>query len=355
MILERTRVFRVSKTADTPADEEAFGFAADILRRGGLVVFPTETVYGLGANALDEAACKRIFEAKGRPANNPLILHFSRKEDIASVCETAVPGFDALSSLMPAPLTVILPAKDVIPRTTTGGLDTAAVRVPTSAAARRLIDACGFPIAAPSANLSGKPSPTNARDVLEDMDGRADVILDGGDCEVGVESTIVTLCAEVPTLLRPGGITAEKLAALLGSLRVDDNVLHPPKADLKVLSPGMLFRHYAPDKPVTLVKGRPAEVAAYLADRAAAENAAVICYEDDAPFIRAPHILAAGKRGDDAAYAAHLFAMLRDTNRLDVKKVYAVLPETDEGIALAVYNRLLRAAGFRVVTVGKEV
>lgn len=351
MLLDKTRVFPVTKNADTPEDEAALRFASDIIRRGGLVVFPTETVYGLGANGLCEDASRAIFTAKGRPANNPLILHFADKSDINAVCDTNVRGFDALATLMPAPLTVILPAKPVVPRTTTGGLDTAAVRVPTSCIARKLIDFAGVPIAAPSANLSGKPSPTCVSHVLEDMDGRADVILDGGDCEVGVESTIVTLCTPVPTLLRPGGVTLETLRALLGDVAVHEGVLNAPKTDAKVLSPGMLYKHYAPDKPVTLLKGAKADVIAYANRHARAENAAVIAYGDDKPLLDAPVVLCAGSRSDDERYAARIFAMLRETNALPVDKIYAFLPEDTEGIALAVYNRLLRASGFHVMEI----
>ncbi len=348
---KKTKIFTVSRSADTPSDTEALTYAADVIRGGGLVVFPTETVYGLGANALDDTAAASIYAAKGRPSNNPLIVHLSDKADIPLYCETAgIDGCEAAVSLMPAPFTVILPAKPVIPKTVTGGLSTVAVRVPTPLIARRLIALSGVPIAAPSANLSGKPSPTCVRHVLEDMDGRADVILDGGDCDVGVESTILTLCAEKPTLLRPGGVTYEMLCEKLGDVAVSDAVLNALKPGETVLSPGMMYKHYAPDKPVILLKGGREACLRYLQKKITAERCAVIGYTEDADALSGCPVLCAGTRSDNAAYAARLFAMLRDTDPLDADVVYAMLPADTSGISLAIYNRLLRASGFHVVT-----
>lgn len=349
MILDETKILKVTKNADTEDDLEKLRFAADIIKKGGLVVFPTETVYGLGANALDENAAKKIYEAKGRPQNNPLIIHLSDKNNIEKFCITEkIRLLDRLTALMPAPLTVILPAKDIIPRTVTGGLDTVAVRVPTSEIARRLIAYSGVPIAAPSANISGKPSPTEARHVLEDMYGRADVIIDGGNCEVGLESTIVTLCEKTPTLLRPGGITYEQLCDVLGDVDISRAVLESLKPGDKVLSPGMMYKHYAPDKPVVLVKGDRKSAVEYI-NAKKNENIAVICYDDDRDNIKCENVLTAGSADDNSEYAKRLFALLRDTNSLSADTVYAFLPETTEGISLAIYNRLLRAAAFNVV------
>ena len=358
MILEKTRVFTVSKNADTEEDIRALRFAADVIRRGGLVVFPTETVYGLGANALDADAARSIYVAKGRPSNNPLIIHLHDKASIPDYCDTEnVRGADVLTSLMPAPLTVILPAKDIIPRVITAGGDSVAVRVPTSVIARKLIELSGVPIAAPSANLSGKPSPTCARHVLEDMDGVADVIIDGGDCEVGVESTIVTLCLDTPTLLRPGGITYETLCALLGDVAISDAVLNALMPGEKVLSPGMMYKHYAPDRPVTLVKGGREACIAYVNARCEEADCAVICYGEDEAAIssKAKAVFSAGSRAANEEYAAKIFTMLRDTNSVGCSRVYAFLPPSTEGISLAIYNRLLRAAGFTVVETGDIV
>lgn len=354
---EKTLVRAVSESADTPEDRETLKQAASLIRRGGLVVFPTETVYGLGANGLDERAAASIYAAKGRPQNNPLILHLADAADIPLYCD--VPSdmrsrLAKLTALMPAPLTVILPARPIVPRTITAGLSTVAVRVPTSKIARALIRASGVPIAAPSANLSGKPSPTCVRHVLEDMDGRADMIIDGGDCAVGVESTIVTLCEEVPTLLRPGGVTYEMLCELFGEVHMSPAVLESLKPGDIVLSPGMMYKHYAPEHPVILVKGERNKCIAYVNQKAEVGRCAVLCYTEDAPSVRAKHVLSAGSKRDTAAYAARIFTMLRDTNPLDVECVYAFLPKDTSGIALAVYNRLLRAAGFRVVEVDKN-
>ena len=267
MILSKTLVRPVSLNADTPDDRAALQTAADLIRRGGLVVFPTETVYGLGANGLDENAARAIYAAKGRPQNNPLILHLSDAAEIPLYCDVPAktkPLLDKLTALMPAPLTVILPAKPIVPHTITAGLPNVAVRVPTSKIARELIRLAGVPIAAPSANLSGKPSPTCARHVLQDMEGRADMVLDGGDCTYGVESTIVTLCEEVPTLLRPGGVTFETLNELLGEVHMSHAVLESLKPGETVLSPGMMYKHYAPARPVELISGDRVKGIAYV-------------------------------------------------------------------------------------------
>ena len=350
MILEKTLILKVTKNADTVEDLENLTLAADIIKKGGLVVFPTETVYGLGANALDEMAAKSIFEAKGRPQNNPLIIHLDDKKNIEKYCETTgVFGYEKLISLMPAPLTVILPAKSNIPKTVTAGLSTVAVRVPESKIARKLVELSGVPIAAPSANLSGKPSPTCAKHVIEDMDGRADVIIDGGACEVGLESTIVTLCEENPTLLRPGGIKYETLCEILGDVDISHAVLESLKEGENVLSPGMMYKHYAPEKPVVLVKGERDKCIEFVNGKAKTEKCVVICYSEDVCDIMSENIFSAGSRDNNSEYASKLFSMLRETNHIESEKVYAFLPDSTSGISLAIYNRLLRAAGFNVV------
>lgn len=350
MILEETKILKVSETADSVEDIQNLLFAADIIKKGGLVVFPTETVYGLGANALDENAAAKIYKAKGRPQNNPLIIHLDNKYKIQDYCNTqGIKDLDKLTDLMPAPLTVILPAKDIVPKTVTGGLDTVAVRVPESKIARALINFAGVPIAAPSANLSGKPSPTCIKHVIEDMYGRADVIIDGGDCEVGLESTIVTLCTETPTLLRPGGVTYENLCELLGKVEISKAVLESLKPTDTVLSPGMMYKHYAPEKPVVLVKGTKEKCVSYVNDKVLEKKCVVICYDDDAEHIKCESVLSAGSRNDNSEYAYKLFSLLRDTNVVDAEIVYAFLPEDTKGISLAIYNRLFRAAGFNIV------
>ncbi len=344
-----TKILKVSKNADTAADIENLKYAADVIKRGGLVAFPTETVYGLGASALDGRAVEAIFEAKGRPQNNPLIIHLCDKSDIGKYCDiSGVKDLEKLTALMPAPLTVIVPKKDVIAPQVTAGNEGVAFRIPESVIARKLIEFSGVPIAAPSANLSGKPSPTCAGHVIEDMTGRADVIIDGGDCEVGVESTIITLCTEPPTLLRPGGVTYETLLGLLGDVDISHAVLESLKEGEKVLSPGMMYKHYSPNTPVTLVKGERENIIDFINAKCITENCAVICYNEDAEKINGKNVLCAGTRLDNTVYASRLFSLLRDADALGTSRIYAVLPEDTSGISLAIYNRMLRAAGFDV-------
>lgn len=350
MILEETKILKVSENANSAEDMENLMFAAEIIKQGGLVVFPTETVYGLGANALDEKAAGKIYEAKGRPQNNPLIIHLDDKEKIDVYCETeGINDLEKLTSLMPAPLTVILPAREIVPRTVTGGLETVAARIPESKIARKLINLAGVPIAAPSANLSGKPSPTCACHVIEDMYGRADVIIDGGDCKVGLESTIITLCTTPPTLLRPGGVTYEKLCEILGDVEISKAVLERLKPGDTVLSPGMMYKHYAPEKPVVLVKGTRENCISYVNEKVTEQKCTVICYDEDEAEVKCANKLCAGSRDDNSEYAYKLFSLLRDTNSIDSEIVYAFLPDDTKGISLAIYNRLFRAAGFNIV------
>ena len=237
-----------------PRDEELLE-GARILREGGLVAFPTETVYGLGANALDEEAARKIYEAKGRPSDNPLIAHVSSMEEVyplvSQVSEKAKKLMDAF---WPGPMTLIFPKSDLVPYGTTGGLDTVAVRMPSDPVANRLIALAGVPVAAPSANTSGRPSPTTAQHVLQDMDGRIDMIIDGGPVGIGVESTIVDVSVETPTVLRPGAITMEMLEEVLGEVQIDPAILGPVSADLRPKAPGMKYKHYAPKADLTLVE-----------------------------------------------------------------------------------------------------
>ena len=350
MILEETKILKVSPDLSGEDDLEKIQFAADIIKKGGLVAFPTETVYGLGANALDEKAVSSIFTAKGRAQDNPLIVHVSDAKDInryafAEGNEKA----DILMSQMPAPLTVILPKRDVIPMTVTAGLENVAMRVPENVIARKLIELSGLPISAPSANLSGKPSPTKAWHVIADMMGRADVIIDGGDCAVGLESTVITLCTEVPKLLRPGGFTYEKLCDLLGKVEISDAVLEQLKEGQKPESPGMKYKHYAPEIKVVLVKGDREKVRALLCEKYASENCGIICFDEDTDQ-RNGRILNMGSRDNNEEYAEKMFDALRLTDTLEgIDTVYAVLPETTSGISLAIYNRMLRAAAFNII------
>ncbi len=350
MILEETKILKVSPDLSGDGDIDKLKFAAEVIKKGGLVAFPTETVYGLGANALDENAVASIFTAKGRAQDNPLIVHVSDKADIDKYAfAKGNKKADVLLSQMPAPLTVILPRREIVPLVVTAGLDSVAMRVPQNAIARKLIELSGLPISAPSANLSGKPSPTKAQHVIEDMTGRADVIIDGGNCEVGLESTVITLCKDVPMLLRPGGFTYEKLCDLLGQVDISNAVLEQLKEGQTVESPGMKYKHYAPDVGVVLVKGNAKKVRTFLCEKYKSENCGIICFDEDFPE-NSERVISVGSRDDNSQYAEKMFDALRSTDTIDgIDVVYASIPETTDGISLAIYNRMLRAAGFNVI------
>ena len=324
--------------------------AAEIIRAGGLVAIPTETVYGLGANAMDEEAVAKIFLAKGRPQDNPLIIHISCAEELTRYCHDIPEAAWRLAErFWPGPLTMVLPVKPCVPKRTTAGLSTVAVRCPKTQVTRELIRVAGVPIAAPSANLSGKPSTTTAAHVLHDYgtDGRIDAIIDGGPCEVGVESTIVDLTGEKPRLLRPGGITPEELRDLLGELEIDRAVLAQISDDTVVRAPGMKYKHYAPSAEVYIVSGSSEAAAAYVRRRFT-EGDAVLCFEEELPLFAGCNPTAYGKYGDMKTLSAGLFAALRELDRPEIKTIYARCPEGG-GIACAVGNRLKKAAAFRVV------
>ena len=339
------------KTLILPASDPAtVPQAAEIIRAGGLVAIPTETVYGLGANAMDEEAVAKIFLAKGRPQDNPLIIHISCAEELTRYCHDIPEAAWRLAErFWPGPLTMVLPVKPCVPRRTTAGLSTVAVRCPKTQVTRELIRAAGVPIAAPSANLSGKPSTTTAAHVLHDYgtDGRIDAIIDGGPCEVGVESTIVDLTGEKPRLLRPGGITPEELRDLLGELEIDRAVLAQISDDTVVRAPGMKYKHYAPSAEVYIVSGSSEAAAAYVRRRFT-EGDAVLCFEEELPLFAGCNPTAYGKYGDMKTLSAGLFAALRELDRPEIKTIYARCPEGG-GIACAVGNRLKKAAAFRVV------
>ena len=339
------------KTLILPAsDPSTVPQAAEIIRAGGLVAIPTETVYGLGANAMDEEAVAKIFLAKGRPQDNPLIIHISCAEELTRYCHD-IPevAWRLAERFWPGPLTMVLPVKPCVPKRTTAGLSTVAVRCPKTQVTRELIRAAGVPIAAPSANLSGKPSTTTAAHVLHDYgtDGRIDAIIDGGPCEVGVESTIVDLTGEKPRLLRPGGITPEELRDLLGELEIDRAVLAQISDDTVVRAPGMKYKHYAPSAEVYIVSGSSEAAAAYVRRRFT-EGDAVLCFEEELPLFAGCNPTAYGKYGDMKTLSAGLFAALRELDRPEIKTIYARCPEGG-GIACAVGNRLKKAAAFRVV------
>ena len=329
--------------------QEDLVIAAEIIKKGGLVGIPTETVYGLGANALDEAAVEKIFVAKGRPSDNPLIIHIAEPQELTKYCvdipETA---WTLAERFWPGPLTMVLPVARTVPKRTTGGLDTVAVRCPATKATRELIRLAGVPIAAPSANLSGKPSTTTARHVLHDMDGRIDAIIDGGPCEVGVESTIVDLTGDMPRLLRPGGITPEYLRAILGDLVIDKAVTAQISNDTVVRAPGMKYRHYAPAADVLIVNGSREGAAAYIQRHFQPGNA-VLCYEEELPLYAGFNPTAYGRQDDPSTLSAGLFAALRKLDDKNIGTIFARCPEGNCGISFAVQNRLRKSAGFHIV------
>ncbi len=329
---------------DSPADLEQ---AASLLRDGELVAIPTETVYGLAADAENGPAVARIFAAKGRPMDNPLIVHIADLETlprlVAEIPETAIKLADAY---WPGPLTMIFPKGPRIPDEVSAGLSTVAVRMPSHPVARTLIRASGRSLAAPSANRSGSPSPTTAAHVLADLEGRIAAVVDGGECSVGVESTVVLMTGDRPRLLRPGGVTVEMLERVAGPVEIDPAVTSRLAEGAEAASPGMKYKHYAPKARVVIVKGSPAAYAAYVNDRAG-EGSAALCFDEDRESLRVPCV-SYGGRMDPAAQARCLFGALRELDRRGYALVYAACPGED-GMGLAVYNRLLRAAGFEVV------
>ena len=334
-----------------PVTPETLAEGGALIRAGELVGMPTETVYGLGGNALDARAALRIFEAKGRPADNPLIVHVAAVEEVAPLV-SAVP--EAARRLMrafwPGPMTLILPKAACIPAEVSAGLDTVGIRLPSSAAARGLIRAAGVPIAAPSGNRSGRPSPTTAAHMLEDMDGRIPLILDGGPCEVGLESSVIDATGEVPVILRPGGVTPEMVERLLGSVRVDEHVMSPLREGETVRSPGMKYKHYAPKARTTIFEGEagrvvPAICRAYDEALAAGERPAILGFDGHDFGGRTRISLGCADRPQEAA--ARLFAALRE---LDERGETVALCEAVDlsGIGLAVMNRMGRAAAFDI-------
>ncbi|MBE6036129.1 MAG: threonylcarbamoyl-AMP synthase [Clostridiales bacterium] len=325
--------------------EEEQGYlqkAGDILAAGGLVAFPTETVYGLGANALDPDAAAKIYEAKGRPSDNPLIVHIA---DVNSLFDLAEPvSEDALllaEAFWPGPMTMILPKKDCIPDVTTGGLPTVAIRMPDSAAALELIRRAGCPVAAPSANLSGKPSPTHGEHVIHDMIGRIPMILWGRDCRVGIESTIIDLTQDTPAVLRPGFLTTAELAEVLGrEVIVDPAILETPSPDLIPRAPGMKYKHYAPSAPMTIYRGSEDAVKQAIAEAKAAA---------EAEGKEAGIILFSPSAFEEAAH--DLFADLREMDHRGVDLILAGALQSEDERGFAIMNRMLKSAGYHVVDV----
>ena len=333
--------------------EDQISAAADILRQGGLVAIPTETVYGLGANALDETAVHKIFEAKGRPQDNPLIIHVPGPQWLPRYCEDVPPlAYTLARKFWPGPLTMILKRKKVVPDATTAGLDTVGVRCPDHQVTLAIIREAGVPIAAPSANTSGRPSCTCAADCLEDMGGKIDAVVDGGPCQVGVESTIVDLTCDPPRLLRPGGMPLEALEEVVGPLTVDKAVTEPLKDGEQPKAPGMKYRHYAPKAPVTVVTG-PAEASARTIEQLAKPGDGVICFDEFVDRFDQQTVECLGPSRDKRIQAQRVFDALRAFDSKDVQQIYAQCPDS-QGLGLAIGNRLKKAAGFKTIAADQK-
>ena len=347
-----TEIVKVSD-ATCREDIDTLRRGAEIIKNGGLVVFPTETVYGLGADGTNAEAAAKIYAAKGRPSDNPLIIHISRPEDAEEYAVTNELYYKLAEMFMPGPITVIRKSRDTVPKATRGGLDTVAIRCPINPIANKLIELAGVPIAAPSANISGSPSPTSARHVINDLSGKVDMIIDGGECDFGLESTIVSITdGEGLKLLRPGKITVDELRVLC-DVEIAGAVTEELKANERPLSPGMKYRHYAPASPLVLLDGSIEDVLNYI-DNNRQNGVAVICYNEDVEAFETLgtdiSLYKLGARGDLMEQAHQLFAILRDVDTHNHSIIYAPLP-SKEGIGLAIYNRLIRASAHTILKI----
>ncbi len=345
----KTQIFYLTskEPAFSESTSDSLKTAANILKKGGLVAFPTETVYGLGGSATDAEAAKKIYAAKGRPSDNPLIIHIAAPEDAEAYAHTTPLYYRLAKTFMPGPLTMILPKKDTIPETVTGGLKTVAIRCPSDPIAHELIRLSGVPIAAPSANLSGSPSPTCGEHVIADLDGRVDAILVGNVCEIGLESTIVKLDGEKVTLLRPGAVTVDALRCVCENVEIAPAVTETLKENERPLSPGMKYKHYAPSVPFILLDGDEDLVLSYLRRAQNKEKCAILCYHEELEHLRYERLIDIGERDDLPAQAHALFDALRCADKLDCDIIYGHLPPRD-GLGLALYNRMIRAAAHTV-------
>ena len=345
-----TKIIKVDPN-NLSSSENDIKIAAEIIIKGGLVAFPTETVYGLGGDGTNPLAAQKIYTAKGRPSDNPLIIHVSSPEEAEEYTFTSDVYYKLAKRFMPGPLTVVLNAKDSVPLETRGGLSTVAVRCPSNPIARRLIKLSARPIAAPSANLSGSPSPTDAGHVIDDMQGRIDMIIDGGECEIGLESTIVKIEDDGSlTLLRPGKITVDELACV-APISIADAVTDMLKEGQIALSPGMKYRHYAPTSPIILLDGDTQDILNYM-QKENSGNIAILCYSEDSEVIRSAipsaHLFVLGAKDDISEQAKHLFAILREADKHSYHRIFAPLP-CKEGLGLALYNRMIRAAAHTII------
>lgn len=345
-------ITKIVKIDDTN-EESVIKEAGEILKNGGLVAFPTETVYGLGGDALKEDAARKIYSAKGRPSDNPLIVHIA---DIGALDELAseIPecAYKLAEAFWPGPLTMIFKKKDIVPYGTTGGLDTVAIRMPSHHVAHRLIKDSGVYIAAPSANLSGRPSPTRAEHVIEDMDGRIDMIIDGGAIEIGIESTIVDVTCEVPMILRPGYVTADMIKEVLGDVCFDETVLAHSMVKGKPKAPGMKYRHYAPKAELTIFEGENEKVVSKINELAVKYEynglkVGILSSNENEHKYAHGEVVVVGSRENEHEVAAHLFDVLRHFDHIDVD---VILSEgfSEDSFGQAVMNRLIKAAGHHI-------
>lgn len=352
-----TEIIKIDQDKEgfTEAEDQALRRVGRIIKNGGLAAFPTETVYGLGGDALNPDSSRKIYAAKGRPSDNPLIVHICRFEDIYGIASNVPEAAVKLArAFWPGPLTMILRKSDRVPSETTGGLDTVAVRFPSHPAARRLIEYGGGYIAAPSANLSGKPSPTRAKYVIEDMEGRIDAIVDGGEAGIGLESTIIDLTVDPPQILRPGYVTEEMLERVTGQVETDAGSI-APDGEKAPRAPGMKYRHYAPRGVLTIVEGEPEAVVSYVnkqaaQDRLAGEKTGVIATEETRGQYAADVVKCVGSREDRESVARNLFAVLREFDDENVVRIYSE-SFSSQGLGQAIMNRLLKAAGHRVIKI----
>lgn len=331
-----------------PAGKESIELAARLLQQGQAVGIPTETVYGLAADATSDAAVAKIFAAKGRPQDNPLIVHIAHMQDMQGIVKNVpIDCLKLAAAFWPGPLTIIMPRGDRVADSVCAGLATVAVRMPSHPVAAAVIEKSKLPLAAPSANLSGLPSPTTALHTFRDMEGRIPLVLDGGECSVGLESTVISIAGETPELLRPGYITKEQLEEVLGKpVALSDAILHKLKEGEKAASPGMKYKHYAPKASVILLDGDADAYKEYLENNKA-EGIFAMCYEEETADLPVPCVVC-GAQNDPQSQARRLFAALRECDEKGAKTVYAHCP-TVNGVSMAVYNRLIRAAAFRII------
>ncbi len=344
----------IRKLTDSPEDEDIYQQAAQIICRGGLVAFPTETVYGLGADGMSEDAARKIYAAKGRPTDNPLILHIADRKDLERITDKVTEDADKLMTCFwPGPLTLIFEKRKEIPYGITGGLETVAVRMPSHPAIRELIRRSGTAIAAPSANTSGRPSPTMAEHVWEDMAGRIDMLIDGGSVGIGLESTIVDMTVDPPMLLRPGYITVPMLKRVIGRLQIDPSLMEEAAPGVKPKAPGMKYRHYAPRAELTIVEGeldKAAEEIERLAEekRRQGYRTGIIATEETRKFYHGGDVRIIGTRQDEETIARHLFAVLREFDELGTQYIFSEA-FSQQDLGQAIMNRLLKAAGHQII------